>query len=77
MEHFEHTESEKSEQNVWLTNQTNIYQNILPKRARGMVWGGRQEWGSGWGTRVQPWQIHVDVQQNQYCKIKKKFLIIC
>ena len=22
--------------------------------------------GSGWGTRVHPWQIHVDVWQNQY-----------
>ena len=42
-----------------------------------MAWGGRWEWDSGWGTRVQPWQIHVDVQQNQYCKIKKIFLIIC
>ena len=26
--------------------------------------GGRG--GSGWGTRVHPWQIHVDVWQNQY-----------
>ena len=24
-------------------------------------------WGDpGWGTRVHPWQIHVDVWQNQY-----------
>ena len=22
--------------------------------------------GSGWGTRVHPWLIHVDVWQNQY-----------
>ena len=22
--------------------------------------------GSGWGTCVYPWQIHVDVWQNQY-----------
>ena len=28
-------------------------------------WGGRWEGGSGWGTRVQSWQIHVDVWQNQ------------
>ena len=28
---------------------------------RGMVWGRRWEWGSGWGTRVHPWQMHVDV----------------
>ena len=26
---------------------------------------GREE-GSGWGTRVYLWQIHVDVWQNQY-----------
>ena len=30
---------------------------------RGMVWGGRWEGGSGWGTRVLPWQIHTDVWQ--------------
>ena len=24
---------------------------------RGMVWGGRSEGGSGWGTRVHPWQF--------------------
>ena len=28
---------------------------------------GREEGGgSGWGTRVHPWRIHVDVWQNQY-----------
>ena len=32
----------------------------------GMVWGGRREEGSGWGTRVYLWRIHVDVWQNQY-----------
>ena len=26
--------------------------------------------GSGWGTRVHPWCIHVDVCQNQYNIIK-------
>jgi len=33
-----------------------------------MVWGGSREGGggSGWGTRVHPWRIHVDVWQNQY-----------
>ena len=27
--------------------------------------------GSGWGTYVQPWLIHVNVWQNplQYCKV--------
>ena len=41
-------------------------------RARGMVWGGRREEGSGWGTRVYLWQIHVDIWQNQYNIIKLK-----
>ena len=40
---------------------------------------GREE-GSGWGTRVYLWRIHVDIWQNQYNivklknKIKKKIL---
>ena len=33
---------------------------------RGMVWGGRWEGASAWGTCVYPWQIHADVWQNQY-----------
>ena len=37
---------------------------------RGMVCGGRWEVGSGWGTRVHLWQIHVNVWQNQ-CNIVK------
>ena len=37
---------------------------------RGMVQGGRWERGSGWGTHVYPWQIHVDVCQNQYNIVK-------
>ena len=39
---------------------------------RGMVWGGRKEEGSGWGTRVYLWQIHVDIWQNQYNIVKLK-----
>jgi len=42
--------------------------------------GGRREEGSGWGTRVYLWRIHVDIWQNQYnivtlnnkIKLKKK-----
>ena len=30
--------------------------------------GGRG--GSGWGTRVHPWRMHVDVWQNQYNIVK-------
>ena len=44
------------------------------KRVRGMVRGGRREEGSGWGTHVYLWRIHVDIWQNQYniVKFKKK-----
>ena len=40
-------------------------------RPRGMGWGGRQEGGSGWGTHVNPWLIHINVWQKplQYCKV--------
>ena len=36
-----------------------------------MGWGGRWEGGSGWGTHVPPWLIHVSVWQKplQYCKV--------
>ena len=30
------------------------------------VWEG----GSGWGTHVHPWRIHVNVWQNQYNIVK-------
>ena len=40
-------------------------------RPRGMGWGGRWDGGSGWGTHVNPWLIHVNVWQKplQYCKV--------
>ena len=40
-------------------------------RPRGMGWGGRWEGVSGWGTRVDPWLIHVNLWQKplQYCKV--------
>ena len=40
-------------------------------RPREMGWGRRREGGSGWGTHVNPWLIHVNVWQKplQYCKI--------
>ena len=43
-------------------------------RPRWMVQGERREEGSGWGTHVYLWQIHVDIWQNQYniVKLKKK-----
>ena len=30
-------------------------------RPRGIGWRGRWEWGSGWGTHVNPWLIHFNV----------------
>ena len=41
-------------------------------RPRGMVPGGRREEGSGWGTRVYLWRIHVAIWQNQYNIVKLK-----
>ena len=40
-------------------------------RPRGMGWGGRWEGGSGWGTHVNSWLIHINVWQKplQYCKV--------
>jgi len=42
-----------------------------------MVWGGRWEEGSGWGIRVHPWWVHVDMAKPiQYCKFKIIIIII-
>ena len=41
-------------------------------RPRGMVWGGRREEGSGWGTHVYLWRILFDIWQNQYNIVKLK-----
>ena len=41
------------------------------RKPRGIGWGRRWEWGSGWGTHVNPWLIHVNIWQKrlQYCKV--------
>ena len=46
-------------------------------RPRGSGWRGRREGGSGWGTHVNPWLIHVNVWQKplQYCKVVSLQLI--
>ena len=41
-------------------------------QSRGMVQGGRREEGSGWGTCVYLWRIHVAIWQNQYNIVKLK-----
>ena len=40
-------------------------------RPRGSGWRGRWEGGSGWGTHVNPWLIHVSVWREplQYCEV--------
>ena len=37
-----------------------------------LVWGGRREEGSGWGTHVYLWRIHFEIWQNQYNIVKLK-----
>ena len=37
---------------------------------KGWYGGGRWEGGSGWGTSVHLWRIHVSVWQNQYNIVK-------
>ena len=46
-------------------------------RPRGIRWRGRWEGGSGWGTHVNPWLVHVSVWQKplQYCKVNSLQLI--
>ena len=44
----------------------------VPGWPRGIVWGGRREEGSGWGTHVDLWQVHFDIWQNQYNIVKLK-----
>ena len=39
-------------------------------RSREMIWGERWEGDSGLETHVHPWQIHVNVRQNQYSIVK-------
>ena len=41
-------------------------------RPRGMVWGGRREESSRWGTHVYLWRIHFDIWQNQSNIVKFK-----
>ena len=41
-------------------------------RPRGMVQGGRREGGSGWGTRVYLWRIHV-----QFSSVSQSYPTLC
>ena len=48
------------------TAETNIVKKLYFNKNKGERWEG----GSGWGTRVYSWWIHVDVWQNQYNIVK-------
>ena len=73
----ERTESKHVYYQVWNRSpvQVGFMRQVLGAGAlgwpRGMGWGGRRERGSGWGTHVNPWLIHVNVWQKplQYCKV--------
>ena len=45
--------------------------SLCRQHTTALRWGGRWEAGSGWGTHVHPWLIHVNVWQKppQYCKV--------
>ena len=64
-----------------ITSQVGCMRQVLRAgalgRPRGMGWRGRREGGSGWGTHVNPWLIHVNVWQKplQYCKVVSLQLI--
>ena len=68
---------------VWnrLAVQVGCMRQVLGAGALGwpreMGWRGRWDRGSGWGTHVNPWLIHVNVWQKllQYCKVIKLQLI--
>ena len=52
------------------THETGHSKLVLWDRLGEMGWGGRWREGSGWGTQVQPWLIHVNVWQNHYNIVK-------
>ena len=57
-----------------LTEKMNVYivkENYMVKKSREMIWDGRWEGGSGLGTHVHPWLIHVNVWQNHYSIVKQ------
>ena len=60
------------EEKIGDRNIHSLVETIILGQPKGMVWGGRREEGSGWGTRVYLWRIHVDIWQNQYNIVKLK-----
>ena len=56
----------------WLFGVLSLFNNIHVSMITMMPFACLREEGSGWGTRVYLWQIHVDIWQNQYNIVKLK-----
>ena len=50
----------------WIQDASGWCTGMTQRDSMGRMWEG----GSGWGARVYPWLIHVDVWQNQYNIVK-------
>ena len=61
-----HCEAVKKVEGGRNTFKKGLYTGMTQRDGMGREVGG----GSGLGTRVHPWQIHVDVWQNQYNIVK-------
>jgi len=64
------TQSEITVKQVFLFTIRVLKAGVLGQ-PRGMRWGGRGRGGSGWGTPVHQWLIHVNVWQKNYHNIVK------
>ena len=53
---------------LWTSYKKKIFKKKFKTQRDGM--GREVGGGSGWGTRVHPWWMHVDVWQNQYNIVK-------
>ena len=64
-------EAKREINNQWCLNLLIESRKMMTKKhslasSRKQVTAGSWEGGSGWGTHVHLWQIHVNVQQNHY-----------
>ena len=70
LKHVYYQLGNRSPVHVWCMRQEALGAGALGW-PRGMGCGGRWEGGSGWGTHINSWLIHVNVWQKplQYCKV--------